>query len=404
MSSNNRIFYACQAVAITNHGDDSVEAINGSDMVYGLQSVGMTTNFNLEQAFELGQIEIYENIEGTPDIEVTLEKVLDGRPLIYHMASTGIATAGATGLVARSKERCDLRLGIYSEGNNSVSQADAADNGGKPEVEVYCSGLYISSISYTIPVDGNATESVTLVGNNKTWLTGGDVKIQDGSVVKFNGNDEPLMGVAGSASGGIVRREDVLLSGSILPKSIRGVVGSGYANALNTTDGSNRVHVQNFSVSTDFGREDILELGRKTPYSRPANFPIEVSCEIEAITTSGDFVAAYEFGDDTLYNTVDSGNNTSNEIIYLCVRQGYGWDLGNKNRLASVSYGGGDAGGGNATCSYSYTNFNDLDVQSIRHGHPAFGFGGVKNGATGDFAANVGQGVFPQNLYGGFTN
>ena len=58
MSSNNRIFYACQAVAITNHGDDSVEAINGSDMVYGLQSVGMTTNFNLEQAFELSLIHI----------------------------------------------------------------------------------------------------------------------------------------------------------------------------------------------------------------------------------------------------------------------------------------------------------------------------------------------------------
>lgn len=401
MSSNDRIFYACQAVAITNHGDDSIESTNGTDMVYGLQSVGMTTNFNLEQAFELGQIEIYENIEGTPDIEVTLEKVLDGKPLIYHMASTGIVGTSASGLVARSKERCDLRLGIYDESQNSVSQA--TDNSGKPEVEVYCSGLYISSISYTIPVDGNATESVTLVGNNKTWLTGANVKIADGSVVNFDGNDTPLLGVAGAASGGIVRREDVLISGSILPKSIRGVLGSGYANALNA-DGTNKVHVQSFSVSTDFGREDILELGRKTPYARPANFPIEVSCEIEAITTSGDFVSAYEFGDSDLYSTIDSGNNTTNEIIFLCVRQGYGWDLGNKNRLASVSYGGGDAGGGNATCSYSYTNFNDLDVQSIRHGHPAFGFGGLKNGATGDFSVDVGQGTFPANLYGGFTN
>lgn len=398
MSSNDRIFYACQAVAITNHGDASVESSNGTDMVYGLQSVGMTTNFNLEQAFELGQIEIYENIEGTPDIEVTLEKVLDGRPLIYHMASTGVVDSSQSGLVARSKERCDLRLGIYDESANSVSQA--SDNGGKPEVEVYCSGLYISSISYTIPVDGNATESVTLVGNNKTWLTGSDVKIQNGSVVNFDGNDEPLMGVANSASGGIVRREDVLISGSILPKSIKGVVGSGYSNALNA-DGSNRVHVQSFSVSTDFGREDILELGRKTPYSRPANFPIEVSCEIEAITSSGDFVSAYEFGDSSLYATVDSGNNTSNENIFLCVRQGYGFDLGNKNRLASVSYGGGDAGGGNATCTYSYTNFNDLDVQSIRHNEAPFGFGALKNGAAGatKFSADVGQGTFPSNLY-----
>ena len=59
MSSNKRIFYACQAVAITNHGDTTVEPV---DMVHGVQSVGVNTTFNLEQAFELGQIEIYENI------------------------------------------------------------------------------------------------------------------------------------------------------------------------------------------------------------------------------------------------------------------------------------------------------------------------------------------------------
>ena len=400
MSSNDRIFYACQAVAITNHGDNVIEDEAGTDMVYGLQSVGMTTNFNLEQAFELGQIEIYENIEGTPDIEVTLEKVLDGRPLIYHMASTGVVGGSQSGLVARSKERADLRLGIFSESANSVLQA--TDNNGKPEVEVYCSGLYISSISYTIPVDGNATESVTLVGNNKTWLTGSDVKIPSGALVNFDGNDEPLMGVTNAASGGIVRREDVLMSGTILPKSIRGVAGSGYGNGLHMLTGNNRVHVQSFSVSTDFGREDILEHGRKTPYARPANFPIEVSCEIEAITSSGDFVNAYEFGDSSLNTTVDSGNNTSNENIFLCVRQGYGFDLGNKNRLASVSYGGGDAGGGNATCTYSYTNFNDLDVQSIRHNAAPFGFGALKNGGgagTPSFANDVGQGAFPDNLY-----
>jgi hypothetical protein len=396
MSTNDRIFYACQAVAITNQGDDIVAA---PDLVHGLQSVGMTTNFNLEQAFELGQIEIYENIEGTPDIEVTLEKVLDGRPLIYHMASTGVDNTDASGLVARSKQQCDVRLGIFDEEQNSIAQGDRTS-----EVEVYCSGLFVSSISYTIPVDGNATESVTLVGNNKTWLTGGDVGITAESVDGFDGNDGPLIGVPGYASGGIVRREDVFISGSILPQSIRGVVGSGYSNAFNHTLNENRVHIQSFSVSTDFGREDVLELGRKTPYTRPANFPIEISCEIEAITSSGDFVFAYEHGDPALNTTTDSGNNTQNEIIYLSVRQGYGWDLGNKNRLASVSYGGGDAGGGNATCSYSYTNFNDLDVQNIVQPCP-FGFGGLKNGAEGatKFSKNVGQGVFPTNLYTSIT-
>jgi hypothetical protein len=354
----------------------------------------MTTNFNLEQAFELGQIEIYENIEGTPDVEVTMEKVLDGHPLIYHMASSGVVGTSASGLVARSKARTDMRLGIFSDAQNSIDVA--TDNSGKAEVEVYCSGMYISSISYTIPTDGSATESVTLVGNNKQWLTAGDVKIVDAALDDFDGLDSPDMGVVNAASGGVSQREDVLLSGCILPNSIKGISGSGYGNAGAT------VHLQSLSISTDFSREEILELGRKTPYARPANFPIEVSCEIEAITSSGDFVSAYEFGDTSLYTTVDSGNNTKNELIFLFLRQGYGWDLGSKNRLSSVSYGGGDAGGGNVTCTYSYTNFNDLDVQSYKH-NAYIGWGALKNGISSGKATDIGTGSFPSYLIGGLS-
>ena len=379
MSTNDRIFYATQAVGIHQHGKDAV--VGTGEMVHGLQSVGMTTNFNLEQAFELGQIEIYENIEGTPDVEVTLEKVLDGYPLIYHLASVnGLdGTPAGSGLVGRSKARCDLRLGIFPDNKNNVGAGDAA-----AEAEVYCSGLYISSVSYTIPTDGSMTESVTLVGNNKQWLVSNQ-RLTAAAVNNFDGTDSPAALTAGSVihSGGIQQREDVLLSGSILPLGIKGVVGAGYSNAHNAAAGTNRVHLQSFSCSTDFSREDILELGRKTPYARPATFPIEVSCEIEAITTSGDFVNAYEFGDEALAATTASGNNTREESIFIATRAGYGFDLGQKNRLASVTYGGGDAGGGNATCTYSYTNFNELDVQDYtRNGYIGFEVLKELNGAA----------------------
>ena len=355
MSSNNRIFYACQGVAITDMGNDAPVT---TDMVEGLQSVGMTTNFNLEQAFSLGQLEIFENIEGTPDVEVTLEKVLDGERLIYHMATTGVAGASNSGLANRSKQRTDLRLGIFDEGSNNI--AKSASNGGSAEVEVYCSGMYVSSISYSVPTDGNATESVTLVGNEKQWLTGSNVKMGNDDVSNFNGQLSPLA----SGMGGVQRREDLMLSGCVLPVGIRGVNGSGVGNGLDFETGNPLVHLQSISVSTDFSREEILELGRKVPYYKPANFPIEVSCEIEAITTSGDFIGAYETGAPTLYaDPVTSGNNSGEEKIFIAMRCGYGFDLGKKNRLSSVSYGGGDAGGGNASTTYSYTNFNELDVQ-----------------------------------------
>lgn len=346
--ANDRIFYACQGVAIQNCGITA--DVTTSEMVHGLQSIGVNTNFNLEQAFELGQIAIYENIEGNPDVEVTMEKVIDGYPLVYHLATTGIG-GGTDSLLNRSKQKCQVFLGIYPDTNDAIDDHDAS-----PPVEVFMSGLYVSSLSYTFPVDGNCTESVTLVGNHKKWFAPGSTgkKLIGTSTDNFDNLDEPL-------NNGIDRRQDVIMEGCILPLSIQGVNGTGVGNAA-----SGAVHVQNITISTDLGREDILELGRKMPYSRPATFPVEVTCEIEVITTSGDLVNALEDGDPALHSVpLTSGNNTKNECISVLTRQGLKIDLGCKNRLQSVTYGGGDAGGGNATCTYSYVTYNTMDVTIV---------------------------------------
>tara|TARA_B100002019_G_scaffold281122_1_gene284842 strand:+ start:15243 stop:16385 length:1143 start_codon:yes stop_codon:yes gene_type:complete len=372
--ANNRIFYACQLVGINRMGGPSGEL----QVAKGVQSIGITTNFNLEQAFELGQIQIYENIEGLPDVEVTMEKVLDGYPLLYHLATSGSTNATLT---SRSKSRTDLRLGIYPDDNDQVT--------GTPDVEVYCSGMYINSVSYTIPVDGNATESVTLVGNNKKWLTGDSATPTDDDPQKFlhgahvvgMGTDEPLAYT--SISGGIQRREDVIMASSILPKGIQGVRNVvKLGNAMDTNFTANNVHVQNVSISTDFSREDVLELGRKTPYFRAPGFPIEVSCEIEAISTSGDFVSIYEDGDPAFADTKDAGDNIADEYIRIVLRDGTVFDLGDKNKLSSVSYGGGDATGGNVSCSYSYQNFNVLNV--LHPKDPKYGGSYASYGAAAD--------------------
>ena len=390
MAANNRIFYACQMVGLAKSGHVathttpiSVGGTHGSDKMYiahGVQSVGITTNFNLEQAFELGQIHIYENIEGLPDVEVTMEKVLDGYELLYHLASP---LPESVGLVGRSKERCDLALGIYSDGfdavtdsgQSAVATGDAAY--GKPPVEVYCSGMYIGSISYTVPVDGNATESITLQGNNKEWIIDATKMHITSQGEKFGKQENYSADTVPDApraltqaSGGIQRRENVRMGKCIFPMGIYGIAQTRNAGNNVGTDGSPSVHMQNLSISTDFSREDILELGAKTPYFRAPGFPIEVTCDIEAIAISGDFIGAYEAGDpkffsssaDASFDLTASGDNTSEETIKIVLMDGTCFDLGASNRLSSVSYGGGDATGGNVSISYSYTNFNELDV------------------------------------------
>ena len=54
---NNRIFYACQAVFIGKTGHTPAAPDSAGKFLQGVQSVGITSNFTLDQAFELGQIE-----------------------------------------------------------------------------------------------------------------------------------------------------------------------------------------------------------------------------------------------------------------------------------------------------------------------------------------------------------
>ena len=109
MANNMRVFWAVQGVVIGEMGEATINTSSPFNdktklnPVHGLQSVGITTTFNLEQVFEMGQLSLYENLEEVPDVEVTLEKVIDGYPLIYHLATSNpTIAAGTDTLIGRS--------------------------------------------------------------------------------------------------------------------------------------------------------------------------------------------------------------------------------------------------------------------------------------------------------------
>lgn len=356
--ANKRIYYAIQQVRI---GDSSNSTLLP---VHGLQTVGMTTNFNLEQVFEIGQLEIYQNLEEIPDIEVTLNKVLDGYPGIYTMATENGAkditgsTAVSPTLTGRQNARCDLELAIFPDSEVSATGAPISSE----YAVVRCSGMYVSSVSYTFPVDGNFTEDVTLVGNDKIWGTGG------ADVGQFDNNDSPESDV------GVNRRQHLNITGCYFPVEIPGVDEETGKLVDNSDNGEGfSTHFQNITVSVDLGREAINELGRFAPYHRYVTFPVEVTSEFEVLATAGDGINATEDG---FYKTVngsavpaDSGDvgctyryNLRDQRIYLETCEGTKIYLGDKNKLSSVNYAGGDTGGGNVTVTYSYTTFNDFTV------------------------------------------
>ena len=346
--ANNRIYYAIQQVKLG-------PAAGSMTPVHGLQTVGITTNFNLEQVFEMGQLAIYQNVENVPDIEVTLNKVLDGYPIIYALA-TEEGSSIAAGLVAanptipgRQNARCDMQLAVFSDTNVSSSGTSVS--------AVTCSGMYVSSVSYTFPVDGNFTEDVTLVGNNKVW--GGTVT---GS---FNNTDAPI------AAQGVGRRQFLSMANCRFPTQIPGISASGTNEALGNGSGF-AVHFQNITVSCDFGREAINELGTFAPYHRFVTFPVEVTSEFEVVAVTGDMINATESGyySGLTGNTVagpstpqcSGRHNLLDQTIFLETCEGTRIYLGTKNKLTSVNYTGGDTGGGNVSVTYSYSTFNDFVV------------------------------------------
>ena len=381
----NRIYFANQQVAFKPVG-----AASSYHVAHGVQSVGVTTTFNLEQAFELGQLAIYENIEGVPDVEITCSKVLDGYSLLYHLATdendqTILGSSHGPDLAGRSNASVVVALGIWPDTNNSAS--------GDPVQQMEASGMFCSSVSYNFPLDDNFSEDITLVGNNKGWKDGTEAIDCTNPGWNFatsaggfaNNNDTPkasgtnalASSDAGANSyaqlGGINRRENMSFAPSNaelaskgtgydytrLPSQIPGINGTGWFDAK----GSNTAHVQSISVSTDLGREELFEMGTRQPFARVVTFPIEVTCDIECLSVSGDLINAFadgcQYSTDPCTGVVD---NLTAETIRIATCEGTRIYLGENNKLASVNYGGGDAGGGNVTVTYSYTTFNDFTV------------------------------------------
>jgi hypothetical protein len=453
---NRRTFYAIEQLAIRDNAaapTNSVAPLNAREYASGLfscssvdevaglwevprglQSVAMSTNFNRETVFQLGQVELYEYSERQPDIEVTLEKIIDGTKPLWFM----LTDPSFTDLVGKTAfYRSDLVLSIYSDTQTRANTVS-------PLSTVLLSGLYISNVAYGFPVDGAVTESVTMVGNDKKWANF-DASVEGETVSVYPPALTPtvaetpvgvpsgvfghedignLQELAGGTAGfgvlivgsGVQRREEVDIRRSILPSDIPGVTastGSGVttqqleqkayigACASGAVDaGGNALtqlvsdantsgiieHIQSITITADIGRDDIFELGSKRPFTKYVTFPVEVTTAIEVVTSQGDLVDATA--------GVDCGpDETANNTIVVRTCEGLQVDVGDANVLTTIDVGGGEAGGDNMTVTYNFSSFNVLNVSHDRFqpNHRVLVF------ALGD-KFNVGAPAFP-NLF-----
>jgi len=358
--ASKRTYWAITALGIGPEGVADGDGVATAKYLNGVQSVGISTTFNLEQVFQLGQLEIYQDVEEVPDIEISIEKVLDdtrtayqrtiGQPTVVSgTTTTDYHDSSATNfsITDVQNNKCDAYLTVHPD---KAENAGDAGSGKSMESYVWCSGMYVSSVSFNFPTDGNFTESVTLVGNHKKWYTGGD--------------GSRLVGVP---SAGALQTGDVMKRHNFefeeIPVSIQ---------PAGASDGfKGDAVISSVSVSTDFGREAINALGTKLPYHRYVTFPVEVTCDIEVVISDAKAqdIDALPLTDSNLseesikIKVWDEHQNDAAGIQGGAATIRHTIDLGDKNKVTSITYGGGDTGGANATYSYSYRNFNKLDYQ-----------------------------------------
>lgn len=379
-NDNKRIFYASQSIHLQPVSTGNNDTIDYRDPAHyitygdgtkwiqprGLQSAGISTTFNSEPVSQMGTLQIYSQTETVPEVEVTLNKVIDGTAPLYSLCAAVMDANDTDALESVNKDITEIantmvnvRFAVFSDSNSYAT--------GVADHHTLCQKMYLSSVNFTFPVEGNATEEVSLVGSNKTW--GGTITVPgDGDSLLTSDTATPF----GSGDATIVRRQFVAVSGtnpavtrtngklSNLSEVTYSVLPTGIPRETNKAP-----QIQNINISADFGREAINELGYFGPYYRYVNFPLEVTCEIEVISTKGDKVNADDFssqdGCDSSYNNLYDeeivvkvcGPSSADTLII---------DLGTKNKLTSVNYTGGDTGGGNVSVTYSYQTFNKLNV------------------------------------------
>lgn len=370
-SSNNRVYYASQ-IAQLKPGGTGESRYGFWYQPQGVQSVGLTSSVSTEQAFQLGSIDIYGINENVPEVEATISKVLDGTPPLYLMCMGGVnGIAGANftnlddvtelktkGLGGLANNVVDFRLGIFDDTKSSVE--------GTTNDYVVSSGMYLSSASYSFPVDQTATENITLVGTNKYWKKN-NTAMPSMSGVKF------ADGTANAKK--IARRQFVNITQSLLPTGqytdklnrTNIVVQSGGLPVNTTTNVAEPLYIQNININTSLNREDINELGKLVPYCKYVNFPIEVTSEFEIIGLEGDYIQANDFIFQTGCGVVYGNTNEFPIRLKIC-GSGNGTleiDLGLYNKLTSVNYAGGDASGGNVSITYSFRNYNEFNMKAF---------------------------------------
>jgi hypothetical protein len=194
----------------------------------------------------------------------------------------------------------------------------------------------LTSISYSIKIDGPITENLTFQSHSYT-----------------KSNDTINLNSTLPQNGATIRRQDISFSGgsaSTLPTEVLNAFNIG-----NSIDGKPVYGLQSIEINIEMNYRDLLDNGTWNRSSGTKQFKL---VEVPISVTSSFIGVMRSHYDESRPNIDPSYYDTNRTIDLKAVVDGsvFRWNLGTDNYLTGFDFSGGDTEGGNVEATLSYQN------------------------------------------------
>ena len=317
---NKRVFYACQGLML-----------DGKPL-YGVQNVSVRTEQNNNVVESWGSLNISGVAVDTPRSTITISRII-ASPNSGVPQGGGIYGPIVSGKLQTISENHSRRLCLFVSDDTQPGISERATEGVSVANDNVRSISFkdssINSLSYSISVDGFLAENTEIIAYNKV----------------HNGSGCPIGNMDfGKIKGHPIQRQDI--------------------NSLNFSDKVPSGAIQDINISIPFNIQTVDEFGtalsRHSKGYRFPTLPITSTLSVAAIYQNTNRFDNYTFAEPT--GTTSTCDNMPPDFpqvtgISFFACSGFGVNLGNCI-LQSIDYGGGDAGGGNATLTYDFVCYN----------------------------------------------
>jgi len=393
---NSRIFWACQAVFFEERNGEGSNNGNptGATFLDCVQAVGVSSDNPAISLLDVGRHQRQYIQYQQQTIEITIRRLLDINSNTFYKIdsypnykSGHILNKNNFGSDGEFLKNYDITI-LYTPDNfaRMNAGADSSDPDKDNVISISYLNCIITNISYSMSVD-SVEETITLVTKNLQNNNGYS------SLSSYNLPGSWLDGEP--REGQILKRQhfDLIKQDreTVLPQEVEELFDCGGSEGVDENGNDlSIIGMQSINIDVSFDYTNLMDVGiwRGSEDTKEGeqnrwqmlNLPISINCSFTGMLRQG--LPYYNF----LY---DGGNRVRNvdnvytkertdgslrkwdeadrqiKIVAQPIIDGtyFVWDLGEKNYLTSIEYTGGDAGGGNAEATITYTNqYSDFVV------------------------------------------